>query len=65
MKDGGKRSLVARMTPHIQALKNKGAFSGEEARAQLEQYQLLTSPARAVARRLGMRRLPPMDEHND
>ena len=63
VKDGGKRGLVARMTPHIQALKNKGAFTGEEARAQLEQYDLLTSPARAVARQLGMLRLPSMDEH--
>ncbi|MGI6151648.1 MAG: DnaD domain protein [Christensenellales bacterium] len=64
MKEGGRRSLVARMTPHIQALKNKGLFSGEEARAQLEQYELLTSPARAVVRQLGMLRLPTMDEHN-
>ncbi|MGI6192716.1 MAG: DnaD domain protein [Christensenellales bacterium] len=64
MKEGGKRSLVARMTPHIQALKNKGLFSGEEARAQLEQYELLTSPARAVVRQLGMLRLPTMDEHS-
>lgn len=64
MKDGGKRSLVSRMTPHIQALKNKGAFSGDEARAQLGQYELLTSPAKAVARQLGMLRLPTMDEHN-
>ncbi len=64
MRDGGKRSLVARMTPRIQALKNKGSFTGEEARAQMEQYELLTSPARAVARQLGLLRLPTLDEHN-
>ena len=60
---GAKKNFVTRMATQVHALKAKGCTDGNSVRAQLEQFDLVNSPSRQVTARLGLLRLPTMDEH--
>lgn len=64
MNQGGtKKGFVTRMATQIHALRAKGCVDANAVRAQLEQFELVNSPCREVISRLGLLRLPTMDEH--